>query len=194
MQCGVSLDDVFDEARYLARTSKERTTDGADNTGRYRAAEAQWIADSDHQLADMQTARVTKDGGCEAPARCGPNDGEIGEWVGADDLDVELAAVGERGDAPIAAINHVRRRQKEPIGCDQNAAAAPLLSAGAATRPFPDLEVGDRGSQLLGDAGDYLRIGVEGFRLGLGHLRFTGGTRTLGAVDPVQETKIGHDP
>src|SRR5438105_995088 len=65
----------------------------------------------------------------------GPDDGEVGQVVAAHDLDVELAAVGEGGHAALGAVDHVGRREQEPIGGDGDGRTRALGPAPVAQAP-----------------------------------------------------------
>src|SRR2546426_1104300 len=78
--------------------------------------------------------------------------GEVGQRVRADDLELELARVGERGAAAaVAGRDHVGRGEHEAVRGDHDAAAAAVAHAPAADAAG-DAQAGDRGSELLGDA------------------------------------------
>ena len=96
-------------------------------------------------------------------APIGPQDREVGERVGADHLEFEVAAIGEGGGpVPVGPGDDVGGAEHEAVGADRDSAAGPH-PATASRRPAADGEVGDRGTEPLGDPGDGPRIGVEGF-------------------------------
>ena len=88
------------------RTGSERPS--ADTTPAVtEPGEAVRVADRDDELADAQPGRVAEHGRVQV-ARVGAQDGEIGQRVGADDVERQLAAVDERRDA--AGAGRPRRR------------------------------------------------------------------------------------
>ena len=95
---------VAEPERVGSDRPRAETTPGGDGTG-----EAVRVPDRDDELADLERSRVAELGGGEA-ARLRPQDGEVGERVGADDLDGELAPVHERGDPALAAPRRRARR------------------------------------------------------------------------------------
>jgi hypothetical protein len=103
---GVGLDHVVDDAAWRAGARRQRAAERRDDAGRDRAGEAVRVADRDDELADAQPLGVAELGGHEV-ARVGAQHREVRERVGADDLELELAAVDERR-APAAAAG--RRR------------------------------------------------------------------------------------
>ena len=89
------------------------------------------VADRDHELADAQALGVAERRGRQIAGRA--HDREIGERVGADQLELDLAAVGERRvPAPAGARDDVRRGEQEAVARDHDAAAAAVRDASAA--------------------------------------------------------------
>ena len=78
---GVGLDHVLDDA---ARRHGQRAAERGHDAGRHAAAEAERAADRDDELADAEPFGVAELRRGEA-VRVEPEDGEIGERVGADD-------------------------------------------------------------------------------------------------------------
>jgi hypothetical protein len=135
------------------------------HAGRDRAGEPVGIADRDHELSDPKVLRVPERGRDELAA-FGPQNGEVGERVGADHLDGDLAPVHEGGaDARGAARDDVRGGEHEAVGGDHDAAAAAVHSP-AATDAARDPEVRDGGRKALRDPDDSLRIRIEHVLLG----------------------------
>ena len=96
-------------------------------------------------------------------ARVDAQHGEVGEGVGADDLELELAAVDERrAAAAFRARDDVGGGEREAVRRDHDAAAAPVEHA-AAAHAARDAEVRDGGAQPLGHGRHGLRVGVERF-------------------------------
>ena len=91
---GVGLDDVLHDARRAAVAGGQRPAQAADHPGGDRAGQAQRVADGDHQLAHAQRAGVPEDGRRRESRVRARTHGEVGERVGADDVDVGLGAVG----------------------------------------------------------------------------------------------------
>ena len=82
------------------------------------------VADRDHELADAQPFGVAELGGGEAVA-LGAQHRQVGERVAADDLEAQLAAVGEGGPAAAAPepADDVRGGEQEAVGREHDAAA-----------------------------------------------------------------------
>src|SRR5215211_1222610 len=59
-----------------------------------------WITFSTIRVADPERVGVAELRGCEL-ARLRPEHGQVGERIGADDLDGQLPAVHERGDSAV---------------------------------------------------------------------------------------------
>ena len=95
----------------------------------------------------------------------GAQHGEIGERVGPDRPQRELAPVGERrAHAAAAAPDDVRRGEQEAVRRDHDAGAAAGPPAAA------DAQVRHGRRDGLGDERDDARVGVERLAL-VGHLR-----------------------
>src|SRR5207248_11728230 len=121
---GVGLDHVVDVPDSGAGAGWQRAAEGRDDAGGHGAAEPVRVSDRDDELADAQLLRVPELGGHEV-ARLRPQDGEVGERVGADDGVVELAAVDERGSPAAApASDDVRGGEEEAVRRDDDRAAA----------------------------------------------------------------------
>ena len=114
---GVGLDDVLHDAAGGPGPGGEGATEGADHAGGDGAGQAHGVADGDHKLADAQHGGVPELGRQQVRA-LGPHDGEVGKGVAAHDLDVELAPVGEGGDAALGALDHVGRSNEKAVGGD----------------------------------------------------------------------------
>jgi hypothetical protein len=130
-------------------------------TGRHRAGEAVRVADRDHELPDPERGGVAE----RRRGRrglVGAQHGEVGERIGADHAQRQLAPVGERGaHAPAAtALDDMRRGEQEAVGSDHDAGAG---ADGAAAPGQP--QVRHRGGHRLRHGGHHARVGVE--RLGL---------------------------
>ena len=88
------------------------------------------VADRDDQLADTQAFRVAERGRSDVTGSA--DDREVGQRVGADQLELELAAVGERGaPSPFGAGDDVGRREHEPVRGNHHAAPAGVVDAAA---------------------------------------------------------------
>ena len=117
------------------------------------------VADRDDELADAQLAASPSSARLEV-VRVDAQHGEVGERVGADDVEAQLAAVDER---------RARRRARRSTTW----AEVSRKPSGVMTTPLPapghvrpprragDTKVRDRRRQVLGDAGDGARVRVE---------------------------------
>ena len=118
------------------------------------------VADRDDELSDAQALRVTELGGDEIPA-VDAQHREVGERIGADHLELELAAVDERrATAALGARDHVRRGEREAVRGDHDAAATAVEDA-AAANPSRHPEVRDRRRKPFRNGRDCARIRVE---------------------------------
>src|SRR5439155_845388 len=127
---------------------------------RHRAGEAERVADRDHQLADAQPVGVAELGRCQV--RGGDaDDREVGERIAAHHLEGKLAAVGEGRGAPVGALDHVRRRQREAVGRDDDAGACSLRPPSTA-QALRDAQARDRGCEPVGHRRHDRRVGVGG--------------------------------
>ena len=106
------------------------------------------ISDRDDELSDPQSLCVAEFRRHEI-ARVDPQHGEVGERVGTDDFEFELAPVDE-GGAPAAfgSRDDVCGRQREAVGRDHDAAASAVEDTTA-----PDAarhaQVGERNDEIL---------------------------------------------
>ncbi len=104
--------------------------------------------------------RVAEHGRNEV-ARLRPQDGEVRERVGSDDLDSDLAPVHEgRAGASVRGRHDVGRGEHETVRGDDDAASAAVEPA-AAAHAARHAQVGDRRREALRDRGDGLGIRVE---------------------------------
>ena len=115
-----------------------------------------------------------------------PQDGEIGKWVGADELERELAPVDERRLArAVGSVDDVGGGEHEAVRRDDDAASCAVESPSAADSSG-DAQVGDGRRQPLRDGGDDAGVGVE--RFGVGRQRSLRGLMIsvvlLGADEP----------
>ena len=118
------------------------------------------VADRDHQLPDPQPLCVAELGGDE-PVGGDPQQREVGERIGADDGELEVAAIGEgRAARRVGAGDDVRRGEHEAVGGDHDAAAASVEDTSAADAPS-HAEAGDRRRHAGGDRDHGPRVGVE---------------------------------
>ena len=101
-------------------------------------------------------------------ARIGAEDGEVGERVGADDLELQLAAVDEGcATRPVRAVDDVRGGEHEPVGGHGDGAAGAFQPSPAA-HPARHAQVPDRGRQPIRDVRDDARVGVQCLRIAWG--------------------------
>ena len=90
------------------------------------------VADRDDELPDLERGRVAERRGF-GRGLVRAQHGEVGERVGADDPQRQLAAVGERAaHARRGALDDVRRGEQEPVGRDHDAGAGAGGPAAAA--------------------------------------------------------------
>ena len=99
---------------------------------RHRLADAERIADGEHEIADLETVGIAElDRGELDAVRVEPQHGEIGLLVLENDLGRELAPVGERhGDLGLAAaLDDVVVGDDDALGRHQHARAERVLDA-----------------------------------------------------------------
>ena len=154
---GIGLDDVLDEPRCAAIARPERPAERADDARRDRTAEAERVADGDHELADLEPAGVAEPSGRRVTF--GADDGEIRERVTADDPERLLRSVDEGGAPAIDARHDVCRGDEVAVGREGDRRAGP--GRGPAVPLAGDSEARDRRDQRLGDGRDRRRVRVE---------------------------------
>jgi hypothetical protein len=116
---GVGLDEVGESALLVA----ERAADGAHHARRHRVREAEGVADRDHRLADHQVRRAAEGDVGEVAARLHAQHGQVRVGVGAHQLGVELAPVGERHMDAARAHDDVHVGDDGAVGVDDHARA-----------------------------------------------------------------------
>ena len=140
------------------------------------------VPDRDDELADAQALRVAERGRNEV-AGLRAEDGEVRQRVRSDDLEVELAAVGERCSACAGrARDDVRGREHEPVGRDHDRAAAAVEHPPAA-HAARDTEAADGRRETFRDADHRARVRIESF--GVVELSTGNGARLLRPEDRV---------
>src|SRR5918999_3645162 len=156
-----------------------------------RAVEAVGIPDRHDELADPERLGISQLGGCQVAA-VEPENGEVGKRVGADDLEVDPAAVDEgRIAGSVRAIDDVSGRQREAVGRDHDGASRTVEPAPTANAPR-DLQVCDRWREPFGHRRHDPRVGVQ--RLPVGRERR--GSRRCACASSLgaDELEIGHAP
>src|SRR6266511_1163635 len=152
---------------------REGPPERAHHSGGDRSAEAHRVPDGNDELPHSQVARVPELRGNQVP-RVHPEDGEVGQRIGPHDVERRLPTVGEGGAASIHPMDHVGRRETEPIRGDHEPGSRPFGSAPAGDA-LGDPQAGHRGREPLGHRGDHARISVEGLVL-------IGGPELVGSV------------
>src|SRR5438046_1664822 len=156
----VALDDALHQPpRGGAHGAPER----AHHARRHGRAEAERVADRDHELPDAEPARAAELGvGKSAPVD--REDREIGGLVGADERRRERAAVGQGDADALRAAHDVGVGEEIAVGREKDA------RAGAGGRaPFPPCRHRDarhRRTDPLDDRHHRLGVGVEQLRVG----------------------------
>ena len=117
---GVGL-DVRDEV-FLRQIAALR----ADDAGGHRVLEAERLADRDHPFADLQLVGVA-DRDLRQVLRLDLEQRHVGALVGADDLGLELALVGELDVDFVGAVDDMRVGDEEAVGRNDEAGADRLL-------------------------------------------------------------------
>jgi hypothetical protein len=115
--------DVLAVELHLARHDE---CEVADDAGGDRLRQAERAAHGEHRLAQRERRRVAEGRGGERrrAAAAQLDDREVGQRIGADEVGVELPAVGERRAHAACAAGHVVVRQDVSFGGDDEAAAA----------------------------------------------------------------------
>ena len=109
-----------------------RARERRDDAAGHRLADAERIADGEHEIADLETVRIAElDRGEFDAARVEPQHREIGLLVLENDLGRELPPVAERhGDLGIAAaLNHMVVGDHDALRRHQHAGAERVLDA-----------------------------------------------------------------
>src|SRR5688500_12031643 len=149
---GVGLDDVLDDA--LAVGGGEGAAEGADDAGGDGGLEAVGVADGDGHLADAQAVRIAEGGGGEllGVVALDAEDGEVGGGIGADDFDLEAAAVGRDGFELAGVLDDVVVGEDVAVRGQEEAGAgaADFEGTAAGAHLAEDGDVDDGGA----DAGD----------------------------------------
>ena len=95
---------------------------GAHDTGGHRVVESEGRADGDHPFADLEAIDITHLHGRQT-GRVDLHDSNVGALVGAHDLGLELALVGQRDDDFVRAFDHVRIGHDVAVGAQDEARA-----------------------------------------------------------------------
>src|SRR5262249_43436973 len=115
IQGGVGLDDVLDVWLIRPPGGGQRTSEAADDARRHRPGIAERISNGDNELADAETVRVTNLDSRQ-PRPLGPDQGQVGQRITPDQLDVVLTAVRECRPARVRALDYVGGRDQESVG------------------------------------------------------------------------------
>ena len=134
------------------------STDRADHAGRDGSRETERTSDRHHELADSESVRIAQFGSRETTA-IDPEDRQIGQRIGAGNLERRLRPVGERSD-PIRRPSHdVGRGQEVPVRSEDDAGTGAVRLAVARAATYTQLD--DAREQMLGDRRDDRRVRVE---------------------------------
>ena len=132
VQGGVGLDDVLDQAAGAAAPAAQGAARAALTTPALtEPAKPSGLPMATTSWPTRSWSASPSTAGDVAVAR-GADDGEVGQRVGADDLEVDLAAVGEGGHAAVGPLDHVGGREQEPVGGDHHRRARALRAPPAA--------------------------------------------------------------
>ena len=154
---GVGLDDVLDEPT-AAAAGRHRPAECADHARGHRASQAERVADRYDQLADDEIVGFAELSGRRGRAG-GAEHGQVGQGVGADHAEGGRRTVRKRRRATIRLPDDVCVGEYESVaGEDDTRAEALAAPAAAAAR---DAQASHLGRQLLGHAGNDLRVHVQ---------------------------------
>ncbi len=107
-----------------------RARERGDDARRHRLADAEGIADGEHDIADLDRIRIAEgEMGKLLLAIVDAQNGEVRAFVGKDELRLELAPVGERDGELVAALDDMEIGDDEAGGIDDDAGAERLLHA-----------------------------------------------------------------
>ncbi len=155
----VGLDHVLDQPSAGTVTGRQRAPQRRDHSCGDRARKSERAADRDDQLPDAEAPGITEGGGLGGVDRR-PDDGQIRERVGPDDVRAGLTAVGKARDHAGTGCDDVGRGQHVAVGGDRQG-TTPARGAPAAPRPPLHPEVRDRGPEPLGNLAHGSRVGIE---------------------------------
>src|SRR5262249_57971084 len=111
---GGVVDDVPDDSLIGPPAGGQRTPGAADAARRHRPGIAERISNGDNELADAETVRVTNLDSRQ-PRPLGPDQGQVGQRITPDQLDVVLTAVRECRPARVRALDYVGGRDQESV-------------------------------------------------------------------------------
>ena len=154
VQRGVGLDDAVDDADASPVAGRQGPAQAGDHTGRDRAGQAHRVADGHHELADAQTVGVAERGRRRTGA-VHPDDGEVGQRIRPDHVELGLGALREARGAAVGTGHHVGVGEQESVfgeGDRRTGAGAPRGADG---------ESCDGGQKAGGDAGHDTAVGIE---------------------------------
>ena len=177
----VGLDHVVDHTS--ASAGRQGAAERRDDPRGHGAREPVRVADRDHELTYTQGLGVPELRGDE-PVPFRPEDGELGQVVAANDLELQLAAVGEPSAASARPSgDDVRRGEHEPVRGEDDRAPEPDGDE-AAPHATHHAEARHGGRDALGDVDDEPRVCVQRLCLPLGDLGHPSVTSTLRSSVP----------
>ena len=142
------------------------TVQGADDAAGHRETESERIAKRQHRLSRMQFSGISP--GCVREVVAFHfDDGQIGQWVGADHLGRQNSAVAH-GDANVGrAIHYVVVGDDVAVGRDDYAAAQAVLHPGLTRLRLLSEHAAER-AELLPELLHVIVIGVASGHVGFG--------------------------
>ena len=150
--------------------------------------EAEGIADGDDQLAATQALRIADRRRRQVAGGIGAEECEVGVGILADKLRVGGAALRIGKTDFAEAVDDVAVGDDQSVGRDDEAGPEPA----ALPVSVPRVDAHDRRPDLVGDAGDRVRVGIEETAVIDRAALVTGGRFRIGVIEDEVDRSIEH--